>query len=152
MKKLIKTLSFFAILACSLCVIAFAGCSTKGQTYPGDYHYATDYGTYGIKVNVKVEDGVIKSVTVADHDYTEASESNEEWGWDNTVWYSGVDDLLKKYEGKTVEEVLAIPVSTDEGGAPVAGQDFGGLVTSGSTQSSGRLLLAVQDALKNIGQ
>lgn len=143
--KLIKLPAYAAAALC--CALAFGACGkSNGKTVNGDYHYDTDYGTYGVKVQVIVDDGVIGSVSITDSDYIEVSD-----GWEGSkLWYDGADALLAEYSGKTVEEVLAIEVSCSESGQPVSGQDLGGLIVSGSTQSSGRLLLAVQDALRNI--
>lgn len=147
MRKLVKVISLAVAVAGCACAVALAGCS-KTAKYSGDYHYATDYGTYGVKVSVEVEGDVIKSVKLVDSDYIVASDSYATW--DRNTWSNGADELLAKYEGKTVSEVLAITVSTAESGQPESGQALGGLKVTGSTQSSGRLLLAVQDALKEL--
>ena len=80
------------------------------------------------------------------------------YGWTNKneeTWHTDEAWLLQMYEGKSVADVLAIKVFVKTTGEPYSsdkndfsvGQDK--LLIEGSTQGSGRLLLAVQDALKN---
>lgn len=149
MKRFLKALALVAATACCVCALALAGCG--GKSYSGEYHY-DNYGTeYGIKVSVKVDDGVIKSVKVVDSDYVEVSAVYDNlWTQENIDnWVNNLNSLLAKYEGKTVEEVLAINVPVGDTGAPETPQTYDGLVITGATQSSGRLLLAVQNALKD---
>jgi hypothetical protein len=142
---------------------ALRGETVQYTTLEGEYHYTNPYGgsDYGIKVKVKVLDGVVKSVEVVSSDYVEASESNASLNWDNSVWYNGLSSLLEKYVDKSVEELLSVYVTYDAetvgsgySYSSVAGQPSDvsddTYVTSGSTQGSGRLMLAVQDALKKL--
>ena len=94
------------------------------------------------------------------------------YGWTNSSvdnWTSHVAWLAQQYEGLSVAEVLDIKVFTKYGyekqgenmvaNSAISGEPYGakegwnaellssGLLISGSTQGSGRLLLAVQDAL-----
>ena len=60
--------------------------------------------------------------------------------------------MLQQYEGKSVADVLAVKVFYDENGEPYSKDDnsdfaSSGLVLTGATQGSGRLLIAVQNAL-----
>ena len=121
------------------------------KVYTGEYHYANAWDSsapdYGIRVAVKVKGGYILSVEVLDSDYVEVSE-----GWENAnLWNDGLSNLLSKYAGKTVQEVLAVEVTTSEStpGQPedISDQQY---VIAGATQGSGRLLLAVQNALSVI--
>ena len=118
------------------------------KVYTGEYHYANAWDSsapdYGIRVAVKVKGGYILSVEVLDSDYVEVSE-----GWENAnLWNDGLSNLLSKYAGKTVQEVLAVEVTTSEStpGQPedISDQQY---VIAGATQGSGRLMLAVQNAL-----
>lgn len=130
-------------------MVALAGCgSVYDGTYEGEYHY-TEYGTeYGIKVKVEVEKDVITAITVLPSDFVEATPV--EYGWDDSaLWSQGRAQLLQKYVGRTVGEIKAEKVPVDSVGAPITeGANYDGLLVSGATQSSGRLLLAVQNALK----
>ena len=117
-----------------------------GETYEGEYSY-TAWGTnYGIKVYVTVSDNTIQNVTVLDSDYVEVTDSWE----DKNIWIDGLDGLLATYKGKTVGEILSATVVTDDTGVPGSVSDSS-LMISGATQGSGRLLLAVKNALTNAG-
>ncbi|MDE7439340.1 MAG: hypothetical protein K2N23_02385 [Clostridia bacterium] len=83
--------------------------------------------------------------TVSAPGYGWSEESYEDW-LNKESW------LLQQYEGKSVAEVLAIKVFYDENGEPYSTKDnaefaTSGLVMTGATQGSGRLLKAVQNAL-----
>lgn len=76
------------------------------------------------------------------------------YGWTNKnedTWKTDEAWLLQKYEGVAVADVLDMKVYIKTSGEPYSSDknDFGELIITGSTQGSGRLLLAVQDALKN---
>lgn len=139
----------FTALALTTGVAALAGCgNVYDGSYEGEYHY-TEYGTeYGIKVKVDVEKDVITAITVLPSEFVEATPV--EYGWDDSaLWTQGRDALLQKYVGRSVGEIKAEKVAVDSVGAPVVeGAEYDGLLVSGATQSSGRLLLAVQNALK----
>ncbi len=139
----------FTALALSTGMVALAGCgNVYDGVYEGEYHY-NEYGTeYGIRVKVEVEKDVITGVSVLPSDFVEATPA--EYGWDDSaLWSQGRGQLLQKYVGRSVGEVKAEKVPVDNIGAPVTGNvDYDGLIVSGATQSSGRLLLAVQNALK----
>ena len=119
------------------------------EVLSGEYKYENAWvpgSYYGIAVNVVVKDGIVVTVSVADSDYTEVTDS-----WDNkNIWLDGLDSLLAAYEGRTVSEILSATVVTAEGGQPESVSDSS-LMISGATQGSGRLLLAVQNALTNAG-
>ena len=122
------------------------------QIVTGEYHY-TNYGVeYGVKVNVAVSDGIVRGVGIAPSGYTQLSPANPDYGWTDemrAVYLKGEAALLAAYAGKSVEDILAMTVSANETGEP-AGVPDGSLLISGATQSSGRLLLAVQNALGNL--
>ena len=165
MKKVTKLIAG-VVLAASVAATAgaLAGCGENGETYKGEYSYAnawTPTEKYGVKVNVTVKDGKIVSVT------TEADTDtfyNVSAGWsDKQTAIDGLPGLLAKFEGKTVEDVLAIKVATDDktdnAAHTVEGQPktddaskaaYGDLLITGATQTSGRVILAVQDALKDV--
>lgn len=153
MKKAKKVLvsALMAVLALPV-ACAFAACDNSGEktyngTYTGEYHY-NGWGTeYGVKVEVTVENNVIKSVKPVASDYVEASPDSGT-KWTQATWTDNAASVYAKYEGKTVAEIKAIKVPTEEGGAPTTGETYSGLVHSGATLSSGRFLLAVQNALK----
>lgn len=158
MKKSVKALLGCAVAAACLAGAAsFAGCGWTTETVSGEYHYANAWDStapdYGIKVSVTVQSDSkgdrIRKVTVADSDYVQASDT-----WDGkSDWESGLQTLLNAYRGQYVADILAKEVAVSDSGAPLTSDDsafcdYGeSLLMTGATQSSGRLLLAVQDAL-----
>lgn len=148
MKTLKKLLIVVSALVMVIAIAALAGCGST-EKYTGEYGYES-YGTkYGVKVEVQVKDEKISKVTILDSDYVAAT-SEEHWD-DTAKWNNGIAALLKSYEGKTVAEVCAIKVDVDAKGEPVTGNgiNYNGLAITGATMGSGRLLLAVQNALAN---
>ncbi len=146
MKKL------FLIISLAFCLFAFAGCG-GAKSYTGEYGYE-NYGVkYGVKVQVQVKGDKITGVEILQSDYTAATPEDI---WDGKpTWDEGLSALLKSFEGKTVEEIRAINVAVKDDGEPYTTDDgvqvnYGGLVITGATMGSGRLLLAVQNALSNM--
>lgn len=85
------------------------------------------------------------------------------YGWSNSAaanWTTNESWLLQQYEGLAVSDVLEMSVFIKETGEPYSKDKNGdlganNLLITGSTQGSGRLLLAVQNALgkdKEIGR
>lgn len=150
MKKIFKTLAVCAV-AGTLCagVAAMAGCAEKTETFTGEYKYAnawTPSKYYGVKVEVTVKGDKISEVKLVDCDYTVVTST---WG-DSGKWTNGIEGLLGQYVGKTVDEVKKIEVKKEANGQPSDKQELGGLLITGATQGSGRLLLAVQNALNEL--
>lgn len=144
-----KKIIAVAALVSACCVCTVAGCSSgDAKTVEGDYHYVTEYGTYGVKVSVEVNNDKIKKVTILDSDYTLTTSA--EYGFaDSAKWDKGVNALLNTYTDRSVSSVLEQKVTVGADSVPTA-VDNSAFVVSGATQSSGRLLLAVQDALKKL--
>lgn len=145
MKRMKKALIGLAVGAvAALGVVGLAACGGNTTTLEGEYHYASTWGDYGVKVEVTVntDDNTIEKVEIAESDYVQCTESWE----DRDIYVNGEAELLAAYEGLTVDEVLAMTVTTGEDGTPSAVSESDLLIT-GATQSSGRLLKAVQDAL-----
>ncbi len=75
------------------------------------------------------------------------------YNWPNSAeatWTDNESWLLQKYEGWSVSDILDIKVFIKETGEPYSKDhngEFSDLLITGSTQGSGRLLLAVQNAL-----
>lgn len=141
MKKIFKTVVAGSALACALCL---AGCGGGAKTYTGDYHYDTEYGVYGVKVEVEVMNGIVKDVDIVSSGYEEVTDIWE--GKEN--YLQNRETMLKSFEGKSVEEILSYTVSTESDGTPAQISAGSLKVVTGATQCSGRLILAVQDALK----
>ena len=168
MKKLLKVLALVAVVACCAVAVAFAGCGESAKTYDGEYKYRNTYAQtesyYGVKVHVTVKEGKITKVT---YDADTDTMHNVTPTWDgHDVTVAALDSYLAKFEGKTVEEVKALKVKVEEGGAPSKvdqGQTLaaawlfdlsyvkdGETIKTGATQTAGRFVLAIQDALKNV--
>lgn len=152
MKRMKKALIGLAVGAvAALGVVGLAACGGNTTTLEGEYHYANPWSTedapkpdYGVKVEVTVnkDDNTIEKVEIVESDYVQCTES---WT-DKNTYLNGEAELLAAYEGLEVDDVLAMTVTTGTDGTPSAVSESDLLIT-GATQSSGRLLKAVQDAL-----
>lgn len=159
MKRMKKALIGLAVGAvAALGVVGLAACGGNNtEVLSGDYHYDSQGHTYGVKVEVTVntDDNTIEKVEIVPSDYVEATPDN--YGvesWDKGVKYNAEKaNLLKKFEGMTVKEVseIQVPLVGDYPSQPDHTKaDYGDLIITGSTQSCGRLILAVQDALDKL--
>ncbi len=149
MKRALKILAC-AALACGCTLMG--GCTEK-RTVSGEMHY-NEWGTeYGVRVDVEVQKDRISKVTVAESDYVAASP--EMPGWNPAAWNEGLDKLLAAYRGEYVSDILAKEVVTENGKPLVKGDkgfiDYGDeFIITGATLGSGRLLIAVQNALRKL--
>lgn len=157
-----KILVLALAIVMALSVVALVACG-KEETVKGEYSYNALNSTtnkYGCKVTVTVKDGVIKDVKV-DADTETFYNLTASWK-DKSKWETGNAGMISKLIGMKVEDVKKITVSTQaaddaEHYAP-KGQPTGitgapeGLTVTGATQSSGRLILAVQNALEKLGK
>ena len=102
--------------------------------YFGEYQEESYGQTYITKVKVNVDNGVIKKVEILEGSnlYTDSS------SWPgNTTWTSNENEVLKSYEGKTVEEIRnSTNMVVDN--------------VVGASLSSNRLYQAVKNALKEM--
>lgn len=147
MKRMKKALIGLAVGAvAALGVVGLAACGGNTTTLEGEYHYANPWGgaDYGVKVEVTVnkDDNTIEKVEIVESDYVQCTDS---WK-DKNTYLNGEAELLAAYEGISVDDVIAMTVTLDKDGIPTAVSESDLLIT-GATQSSGRLLKAVQDAL-----
>lgn len=160
MKKISKIVAAATLsLLIVPCVIVFASCA-KTETVTGDYSYERYGSTYGFKVNVEVDEGEkggrIRKVTIDGTSGYHASSPVEMYP-DAATWDSNVQSILNSYRGQYVDDVLAktvavnnmVPLASDDSGFVNFGDD---IIVTHATQTSGRLLLAVQDALKNLNK
>lgn len=158
MKKLGKFLVVGAVAA--VACAALVGCGA--QTYSGEYKYANPWNAsgdgYGVTVSVEVSDGKITKVTCTDPEgyhnitatWTEGANPGD-LGHDKAA--AGLDAYLNEHIiGKTVSEIKAINVGKAENGVPNTGTESGqgAYVYTGATQTSGRIILAIQAALKDV--
>ena len=152
MKKLI-VIALVVVMALS--VVAFAACG--GETVEGEYSYKnawdkTGTQSYGAKVKVTVKGVVITKVVVEADTETFFNLSS---GWEKKqTWIDGEQAMIDSFVGLSVDEVKAIKVDCAESGQPntITGAPSALKVVSGATQSSGRLILAVQNALSKLGK
>ena len=163
-----KLLVIALVVVMAFAVVAFAACGVSGEA-DGEYKYVSPYDStgasyYGVKVHVVVKNNVITEVKVTEDTATLFNASSS---WDDkSIWQNGQAAFLESFVGLTVDEVNAITVtcqtetvgsgwsySSVEGqptkvdGAPSALK-----VVAGATQSSGRVILAVQNALSQLGK
>ena len=160
MKKALIGLALGAVAA--LGVVGFAACDTviTGEA-EGEYHYANPWDSkspdYGVKVKVVVEEDIIQSVTIVESDYVQASAT---WT-DRDNYLAQEAELLSRYKGVDVDDVMKIKVgiSTNPQGQPLTQDEDGfvalkagktDLLLGDATQSSARIVLAVQNAIENI--
>ena len=165
MKKIFKSMAILAATAAVGTGVGLAtGCSagTNGK-YVGSYSYTNAYGaTYGMMVEVTVENNIITKVEdVTPEGWVVVSDAMPEYGWsDSSVqnWKDNEAWLLQQYEGWEVSKVLEIKVFIKTTGEPYELKNANNVATNaqleasklligGATQGSGRLLLAVQNAL-----
>lgn len=162
-----KILVIALAVVMTLSIVAFAACATE-QTVTGECSYTVSdwHTTYGAKVDVTVKGNVITAVKL----YTD-----EETGWVRTTasWTAaegqlGFDAAEAAYEqwltdtfvGKTVDQVKAVKTTMISGDVTV---DQSYTVTvdasnkadwalAGATQSSARIIVAVQNALSKLAK
>jgi hypothetical protein len=165
MKKATKIIAGVACLAAiSGAAFGMTACDTT-KTYTGEYSYDNQWETgkkYGVKVSVTVDgDNKITAVTVEDDtdtfynaspSWTEGTNAGD-LGHDKAL--SGLNDYINaKIIGKDVATVKALVVATQTSGEPKTDADskaaWSDFVYTGATQTSGRLILAIQDALKDV--
>lgn len=149
-----------------------------GQTFKGEYKYANTHGSgfYGASVSVSVKDGKITAVTVAEDtadlfNLTSVWTSNYQPDGTPTAgkqnWMDHGAEMANSFVGLSVADVMAIKVKVSESGEPntsaedvITGVPTGLIVIqggvgniaegAGATQSSGRLILAIQNALSKM--
>ena len=149
MKK--KLIALVLMLALALTVGLTACASPEEEyTYTGEYTYPNAYNAagdwYGAKVDVTVKEGKITKVKLYTTDEA-AGLVRTSPSWAN---FQQTEDayaaFLEKFVGKTVGEIRAVTVTVKANGEPnkVSGTDF---TMTGATQSAGRIILAIQNAL-----
>ena len=160
MKKLI-VIALAVVMALS--VMAFVACGPSGEV-DGEYSYDNAWTAgqkYGCKVHVTVKNGTIVAITV---DKDTDTFYNLSAGWtDKAKWENGGQAMIDSFVGLSVDEVNAIKVTYDTEtnneahtvkGQPtkIEGAPAALKVVAGATQSSGRVILAVQNALSKLGK
>ena len=106
---------------------------------PGDY--------YGVKVVVYVCENVIQLVAITSIDTDSYTNLSNNW-IDKAIWEEGEATFIDSFDGMSVDMVNAVVVSFDNRGYPSAIEGITAI--AGATQSSGRVILAVQNALAKL--
>lgn len=160
-----KILVLLLAVVMAFSVVALAACGGgKDGTAEGEYSYfAYDYANqklsdtnkYGCKVTVTVTEGKISAVVVAADTATFYNVSSG-WG-EKENWLTNGGNFAQSFINKAPADVMKIKVSVTEAldgttpaGQPKSIEGLTGYVT-GATQSSGRLILAIQNALSKLG-
>lgn len=140
--------------------LALSACE-QSQTVTGEVSYESYGTTYGVKVDVTVKGGIITAVelyTDEESGYTRTSpgwKSTEDGGYGMNDGDLGYDAAEASYEewinkvfiGKTVEEVNAYVATATAESQSVSTESA---KLQGATQSSARIIVAVQNALSKL--
>jgi hypothetical protein len=164
-----KSTKMIASLACCAliggCVLGVTGCSGKYEDgiYKGEYSYACEAKpgeTFGAKVEVTVQNQIITAVKVSEDGTTYYNiapfwpEGSREGDLGPTKAAEGYQDYInEKIVGQKASTIVSLKIMTDEHGIPkydVAHKEaWSDYIYTGATLTSGRLLLAIQNALTN---
>lgn len=134
-------------------VLAFAACGDNSQTVTGEVSYESFNVKYGVKVDVTVKNDTITAVnlyTDEESGYCRTSPDDATLGWEGyDETEAAYDSYIKtNFIGKSVSEVNAyVATATAVGQTVTTGPKI-----SGSTQSSARIICAIQNALSKLGE
>ncbi|MBO5772276.1 MAG: hypothetical protein J6R37_00535, partial [Clostridia bacterium] len=118
------------------------------HTAVGSYKYENSRNPgsyYGCAVKVVVVDGKIDSLHVFSDEETTWHNLTPTWS-NRDIYLTGEEAFLASFIGVEVADILAIEVTCKESGQPETVGSETHMVT-GATQSCGRVILAIQDAL-----
>lgn len=159
MKKKFLALALVGATACSM--VALSACTDPAteETYEGGYYYANAWSTgfYGVTAKVTVKNDEITKVEVSNQNDSVLYNISAGWTGHDTA-DAAYSAYVQSFVGKKVADVKAMTVTKDASGQPetVTGADilcagqFGDEdPKTGATQTTGRFILALQDALKN---
>ena len=151
MKKLI-VIALAVVMALS--VVAFAACGAE-ETVNGTASYSSQWGTYGVEVNVTVKGNVITAVEIVDHEgWTRTSGS---WTAGQHEGDLGFEAAEAAYQNWLDTKIVGQKVETVRGWTATATateQSVGEGVPciAGATQSSARFIVAIQNALSKLAK
>lgn len=163
MKKLF-VIGAAALAACTMAFGAVA-CGSEAKDYQGSYSHKNAWDSsqsYAANVTVTVKGGKITKVVLAE-DTDTVHNVTPTWG-DKKIYEDSIAECLKAFEGKKVADVQKWTVATNTDGTIISddaktpdvneGEDTikadSDVFKTGATQSYGRLILAVKDAIKDI--
>ena len=154
-----KTSKIVAVVIAALLVVAalvvFAAC---GKTYTGECKYENTWNKgsyYGVKVDVTVKGDVITAVKLYSEEETGWTRTSGSWKENQNPGDLGFEKTEAKYDewieetfvGADIAEVLGWSATATEKGQTVGA---GVPHIAGATQSSARIIIAVQNALEQI--
>ena len=144
MKKYLAVV--LAVVMAVACCAVLAGC-TQPVTTTGSYHYENPWAAgsyYGCEATVTVKGDTIESVVISEDSAT--GWTNLSAGWtDKGIYEAAEEDYIAGFAGESVEDVLAAEVELNAKGVPQSVTEA--YLVAGATQTSGRVVLAIQSAL-----
>ncbi|MBQ2723494.1 MAG: hypothetical protein IJF72_02450, partial [Clostridia bacterium] len=144
MKKYLAVV--LAVVMAVACCAVLAGC-TQPVTTTGSYHYENPWaaGTYyGCEATVTVKGDTIESVVISEDSATGWTNLSAGWG-DKGIYEAAEEDYIASFTGVKVEDILAAEVELNAKGVPQSVTEA--YLVAGATQTSGRVVLAIQSAL-----
>ncbi len=154
MKKT-KLLVLLLALVMVFSVVALTACATEA-TYTGECSYEKYGNTYGVKVDVTVKGDKITAIKLYTDEETgwhrttstwEANSENGDLGY--TATEAAYPAYINKFIGKTVTEINAIDATATADAQTVGTAAYN---ITGATQSSARIIVAIQNALSKIAK
>jgi len=145
----VMLVSVFALTACAQPQTVTGECSYENKWSAGNY--------YGCKVDVTVKGNIITAVklyTDAETGWTRTSNGWKEGQNEGDLGFEKTEAAYEKYlndtfVGKTVEEVNAIVATATQAEQSVTTE---GWALTGATQSSARIIVAIQNALSKLAK
>lgn len=138
-------------------IVAFAACA-QPTTVTGECKYENAWvagAFYGAKVDVTVKGDKIVAVKLYTDEETGWTRTTKSWeAKEGQLGYAAAEAAYEKwindtFVGKTVAEVNAYVASATKDGQTVGTESA---KLAGATQSSARIIVAVQDALSKLGK
>ena len=154
MKKTSKILAVVLVVALAIATLAiFAACGESGEV-TGECHY-TNYGhEYGVKVTVTVKNDKITEVKLYSDEESGYVRTSSTWKENQNPGDLGYTKAEAAYESWIDENIVGQKINTILGWVATAAADDqsvgAGEKLTGATQSSARIIVAVQNALCNL--
>lgn len=150
MKKTNKIVA--VVIAALLVVAALVVLAACGKTYTGEVSYVSWGTNYGVKVDVTVKGDVITAVKLYTDEESELVRTSKSWTENQHPGDLGFEKAEAAYEGWIEENLVGASVEKVLGWSAMANADDqkvgeGVPHIAGATQSSARIICAVQEAL-----
>ena len=153
MKKTGKIIAVVLVVALAVTALAiFAAC---GEKYTGECHYSNQWATYGVKVDVTVKGDIVSGVRLYTDAETEWVRTSASWKENDHEGDLGFEKAEAGYANWINTKIVGQDVATIlswSADATLADQTVGASSPklAGATQSSARIIAAVQNALEQI--